>query len=126
MPFGHSTLSVNFDRNLTNFFLANKIATALEAVFVSNLFEISPFIIRLKKKQKRRLSSLLRNICTKRQPLQTALFLNAMLTIFLFFWSNMGAEVIDKIKRKTSNKKWDFKQTFNSEDTSYRSALCAN
>ena len=43
MPFGHRALSLNFERNLTNFFLTNQIVTALEAVFVSNLFEISPF-----------------------------------------------------------------------------------
>ena len=60
-----------------------------------------------KKKQKRRLSSLLRNICTKRQPLQTALFLNAMLTIVLFFfveyegwgyWQNWKKDFKQKVR----------------------------
>ena len=75
MPFGHRALSLKFDRNLTIFFLKNQRATTLEAVFVSTLFEISPFSFVWKIKNKKKIVFVFnQKICTKRQPLQTALF----------------------------------------------------
>ena len=86
MPFGHRALSLNFDRNLTNFFLTNQIATALEAVFVSNLFEISPFIIRLKKKTKKTVVFAFKKYLYKTTTFANCVVFDRYVNNVLFFW----------------------------------------
>ena len=82
------------------------------------------FYYLLKKNKKRRLSWSSGNICTKRQPLQTALFLNAMLTFFYFFGRIWGPRLQTKLQEKLPTKGEIFDKL--SESSSYRPAFCAN